>query len=156
MSKEWPEDPTKTVGLEKLLRPIRKSLDVTYDLVRKNEGEAIPYDGYPHCIGASLPPYEVLLDAESIRYDEEEQDRDPMATFLMMAFQMGFENGKRHEAERQGDKTLVMETKILTQKMATRAHATRLKDLLGYETLDAMYEAEEGLPYTSLFWEDEE
>lgn len=149
MSKEWPKDPTKTVGIDQLLGPVRRSLDATYDLVRNNKGEAIPYDGYPHCLEATLPPYEVLLDAESVQYNEEDQGQDPMDTFLMMAFQMGFENGKRRAAEDQKYITFFMESKILTQKLATRAHANRLKDVLGYETLDDLYEAED-LPYTPL------
>ena len=84
------------VDLEDALEPIKKSLLFAYNVRRKNKNKDIPYNGYevPESVAHVSLPYDAYLNTEGQKYNEN-QGRDMLDVFLMMAFQIGLENGQR-------------------------------------------------------------
>ena len=97
--KEWPKEKTETLDYEALIKPVRAALMQAYKFTR-SKLKSIPYDGYNFggqtlcCIGT--PEYE--LNKESIKYHKE-RGRDVLDIILMIAFNLGLENGRRIEAK---------------------------------------------------------
>lgn len=99
---EWPRDTNKCVNFEQLVDPLIESarhlLKVEWD------GKDVPYEGYPLGQAGSFDPDE-RLKAEQIRYDDEEQGRDPLNVMISLAVQVGIEQGRRIDRDREGART---------------------------------------------------
>jgi hypothetical protein len=97
--KEWPDNPSKWVYAEDLIEPVVEAIRFAYDLKRKNEDKDIPYEGYN--IGrrdlATCLPVDEHLSAKNLKYSEEDQGRDPLQEIVLVAFQLGVEQGRRIE-----------------------------------------------------------
>lgn len=103
--KQWP-DKNEMVDVEKLLTPVRHSLGRAYRLTRINQGADIAYEGYD--IGkelrvTSLSPKQALTAVE-LEWSESQHGRDALDTILLIAFQLGVEQGQRFEREKVEEK----------------------------------------------------
>jgi hypothetical protein len=75
-----------------------KSIRATYALKRKiPKGKSIPYDG-PETTSSKLTslPIGEQLKAHNLRFQEEEQGRDPLAVLVGIALALGMEQGWRY------------------------------------------------------------
>lgn len=99
--KEWPPSP-ELVLFEELITPVRQVVDQGYKLVRKKRAK-LTYDGYnignTELVGTTNPAES--LSPEGFTYDEE-QGRDLMDVILRIAFQLGVEQGRRHQTQKTG------------------------------------------------------
>jgi len=149
MSKEWPEDDTEIVAYSDLIEPVVDALNFAYDLERKNDGEDIPYEGWPHTEVAGMPPVEHLLTAEQLRYDEKENKRPPYRRILNVAFLLGMENGRRSERfytrGRARQERLHLEMGLEGKERRINRLEERLCEALGYSDADDLYEHEPDL-----------
>lgn len=98
--KQWPEDPTETVNFEELIGPVREALEELYELTLQ-AGYNFNYEGYD--IGqrekaTCLSPDELLTETY-LSYVFDDQGRDPLDAILMLAFQLGVEQGRRMTQE---------------------------------------------------------
>jgi len=93
----WPKDGTE-MSFYELTAPVIDALKQVYDF------EACRYPSVDvHWNGPELPKsmratcllYDERLTAESLRYDEEEQGRDPLEVIIGIAVQLGIEQGRR-------------------------------------------------------------
>jgi hypothetical protein len=50
-------------------------------------------------MGATYFTFDERVSAEQLRYDDEEQGRDPLEVIIGIAIQLGIEQGRRVEAE---------------------------------------------------------
>jgi len=97
--KQWPEDKTATLYYEDLVTPVRKAFLKAYKLVSRRK-KNVPYEGY-NFGGFSLagsPPPDEHLQEEMIKYHRE-RGRDILDIILMIAFNLGIEQGRRLEAK---------------------------------------------------------
>jgi hypothetical protein len=93
--KQWPEDKTEWVPAEDLLEPLRRSLFEAYTIKRTKE-KSISYDGYNIAIqelAVSQSPEQNLTES-AIDYHEE-RGRDILDIVLLIAYQLGIEQGRR-------------------------------------------------------------
>lgn len=100
--KKWPED-GDWVYYGDLMDPVKKALSFAYDLIRKNQGKDIPYDGYnTPSTAATVPNPEALLKEDWIKLARE-QGEEPIDLILGVAFRLGHEQGYRvREVEQKG------------------------------------------------------
>lgn len=95
--KPWPDDPTETVSFEELVGPIRAAFEQLYMYELDEPVQTVEYDGYD--IGqrekaCCLSPDEILT-KDYLKRALEDQGRDPLDAILMLAFQLGVEQGRR-------------------------------------------------------------
>jgi hypothetical protein len=99
ISKGWPEDESEALPFEKITAPLRRLVREAYRLQRKNVGKALPYKGPG--IGwrerACTSDVDWTLSAEGLAYHAE-RGRDAMDVILMVAVQLGIEQGRRISA----------------------------------------------------------
>ena len=92
--KKWPKD-NKIVPIDELLNPLKDSFDKAINWTNRLHGQKIPYDGYnTPSTEATSSPVDEQLSPELIEYHLD-HGRDIIDVFLMIAFQLGFEQGKR-------------------------------------------------------------
>lgn len=92
---DWPGDGSPT-QFTSIVDPLRDAVDHLYELRRLPEKD-VPWTGLEigqRELGGNYGAVERLT-AASLRYDEEEQDRDPMRVLLGLAVQLGIEQGRR-------------------------------------------------------------
>jgi hypothetical protein len=97
--KEWPKDKTETVYYEELITPVKKVLLKAYKLTSRKL-KNIPYDGFnfgSHSL-VGLPPPNEQLEKDMIEYHKE-RGRNILDIILMIAFNLGLEQGRRLEAK---------------------------------------------------------
>jgi len=96
---EWPSDNKPIESIEEVLKPIRRSLKRAYNLTRSKR-KSIPYDGYTHGqqILAICPDPETALTKEDLKRSYA-NGKDVLDVILLIAFQLGIEQGKRLEAQ---------------------------------------------------------
>lgn len=89
----WP-DGQEPASFDKLVGPLRDSVDAIYELKRLDDQE-IPYVGYD--VGDQHVALGMLeqLTPDMLRYDEEDQGRDAMRVILALAVRLGIEQGRR-------------------------------------------------------------
>lgn len=93
----WTED-DKEINFEDLVKPVIYAIKQVYILDRRGHGICdVKWVGpdLPKSMRATCPPYDKRLTAESLRYDEEEQGRDPLEVIIGIAVQLGIEQGRR-------------------------------------------------------------
>jgi hypothetical protein len=102
---EWPRDPNQCVSFTDITGPLvdsaRRLLKVEWD------GKDVPYEGFPLGLemqAGSFNPDEKLK-AEQIRYDDEDQGRDPLEVMIGIAVQVGIEQGRRIDRQKNGART---------------------------------------------------
>jgi len=104
--KKWP-DKNKPIRFSDAIKHVRRLVGQGYDLVRKNRDQDLIYEGYNigwrELTGCLEPPER--FKAEYLRYSEEEQGRDLMDEILGLAFQLGIEQGRRMQRDK--DTTLL-------------------------------------------------
>lgn len=94
--KKWPTD-NETVPIRRLAWGIKDAIKFAYNMTRKNKESDIPYLGYD--IGedtkrGSFSPNQKLR-YENLKYQKKEQGRDALDILLVIAIQLGIEQGKR-------------------------------------------------------------
>ena len=95
MLKLWPKDRKQTVDPGELLKPLFKAAKFLYTLKRRNVGQDVPYNGYTlgsKTLAVSPNPKEALT-AENLR--NYWRGMKPFEVLLLLAFQMGVEQGRR-------------------------------------------------------------
>ena len=97
----WPKDGSPLM-FDSLAEPIRKAIEFAYSIKRKNEDKRIPWNGPD--IGyseraACLSPKEALS-KDNLAYSLEDQGYDALDTIIMLAVQLGMEQGRRAEHEK--------------------------------------------------------
>ena len=94
--KDWPED-GKTVDFSEMADSVVDAIRFAYTLERKNDGQAIPWDGLnigERDLATCFDP-ETALSAENLQYDDEDQGRDALRVLVGIALQLGIEQGRR-------------------------------------------------------------
>ncbi|KKL09282.1 hypothetical protein LCGC14_2567440 [marine sediment metagenome] len=100
-SKPWP-DKHKLVRFCDMAGPVCEGIRFAYDLSRKNHHCSIPWNGYQigqQDLACCRDPHEAL-EIEQLHYDEQEQGRDALEVLVGIAIQLGIEQGRRMEYER--------------------------------------------------------
>ena len=95
--KDWPKDKNETVYVDHLLDPLHSSLLAAIAGGPSVYFTGIPYDGYNIArqdLVASYSPEERLT-AESLTWWLEGQGKDVYSQILLIAFQLGVEQGRR-------------------------------------------------------------
>ena len=94
---KWPKH-GGTVRFSKICEPIRDVVDHLYELKRKSECDVL-WKGLPLAdeLSSSCEQPANLLTADSLRYDEHDQGRDPMRVLIGIAVMLGIEQGVRME-----------------------------------------------------------
>lgn len=94
--KDWPEE--GMVDIEDLLSPLQDLIRRNVDWKMKEDNSVIgEYDGYK--TGSAAATFDPVwnLSKEGLEYNEE-RGRDFFDVVMTVAFQLGFEQGKRSEA----------------------------------------------------------
>jgi hypothetical protein len=102
----WPENDAAAV-FDTLTEPVADLVRQAYSLKRKaaiKKGLDWKGPSLPWSLRASCLPFEEKLNAENLRYDDEEQGRDPLEVIIGIAVQLGIEQGRRISAEPIADK----------------------------------------------------
>jgi len=95
--KKWPKDPKKVVGFEDICQPIRSAMKQAYKLIRINKDKNIKWTGFEQCeecLATDFHPNEKLK-AKSLKFNEDDQDRDALDVIIGIAVQQGIEQGMR-------------------------------------------------------------
>ena len=94
--RKWPKD-DKPVDFEDIIFPLVEAFKFSYELNRKNVDKSIPWRGLPQ--GKSCrhvcPEHTDVLKLESLRYAWDSQGRDLIETLMIIAVQLGIEQGRR-------------------------------------------------------------
>lgn len=94
--KEWPKDGSPLM-FEDLCDHIRRALEFTYDLQRKNIGRDVPWDGpdlgKKDQVCCSNPSGRLKHDY--LKWLEEDRGRDALGAIIEIAVQLGMEQGRR-------------------------------------------------------------
>ncbi len=99
-SKSWPDE-GETVCFRDLAEPVCEAIRFAYSLSRRNKRRSVPWTGYnigKHELACCLPPHRVLMESQ-LRQDGE-QGRDALQGIVGIAVQLGIEQGRRMERER--------------------------------------------------------
>lgn len=100
--KKWPED-NKPAGFDDLVLPVVQTVKAAYWYEKKPLKFGLTYNGLPltscEILATSLTISE-KLSAENMKYDEEEQGREPLEVLIGIAVQLGIEQGLRISKER--------------------------------------------------------
>jgi len=93
---KWPKD-DKHMNFEDLTGPVYKAIKQVYKLTPKDYGERIKWTGpaLPKSMEATCLSFEEALTKEQLKYDEEDQGRDPLKVLIGIAVQLGIEQGRR-------------------------------------------------------------
>ncbi len=98
---EWPED-DKVARFIDLTNPVRDLVKQAYSLKRKPAiKKGLDWKGppLPESLHATALEFSDKVSAENLRYDDEEQGRDPMIIIIGIAVQLGIEQGRRISAK---------------------------------------------------------
>lgn len=112
--KQWPDD-DKPASFEDITDPLCAAVRFCYGLKRKNKDKDIPYRGYDigkHCAHVALRAEEKFSVERLVGYSEEEQGRDALVEIMGFAVQLGMEQGRRIDAERNTFKKLLLEATL--------------------------------------------
>ncbi len=101
MSKKWPKH-SQPANIEDLIRPLRMATDEgNVRQVRIPKGDiswrGVPFGKHSRHI---MPEPGELLTKRSLRYNRQEQNRDFLDTILMIAINLGIEQGRRATCEK--------------------------------------------------------
>lgn len=93
---DWPKD-GKTVNFREMTEPVVDAIRFAYRLERQNDGQDIPWHGLALGKGETVcgPQPDEKLNAENLRYDDEDQGRDALTVLVGLAVQLGIEQGRR-------------------------------------------------------------
>ena len=97
---DWPEN-DKVLSFWELTDPVVDLVRQAYSLRRKaaiKKGLDWKGPSLPKSLAASSFPFDEKVSAENLRYDEEEQGRDPLTVIIGIAVQLGIEQGRRISA----------------------------------------------------------
>ena len=94
---DWPED-DKIAQFPDLCDPVVDLVRQAYSLKRKpaiKKGLDWKGPSLPKSMRATCFEFQEKLNAENLRYDDEEQGRDPITIIISIAIQLGIEQGRR-------------------------------------------------------------
>jgi len=141
-TKDTARDTGKPWDFEKLMAELRKSLKFAYSTRRKNKGKEIPWDR------PELTSFRLLAGSLNVKenftvgnlaYHEDEQGRDALDVILMVAIQLGIEQGFRMLGDVSvGDKET--RDKVRAEEDAIREKHNELREALKeYPELRGLY-----------------
>jgi hypothetical protein len=94
---DWPDDDASAVFSD-LCDPVIDLVRQAYSLRRKaaiKKGLDWKGPSLPRNMRATCFEFHEKVNAEMLRYDDEEQGRDPLAVIIAIAVQLGIEQGRR-------------------------------------------------------------
>ena len=94
---DWPEN-DELMRFEDLSKPVEDLVRQAYSLRRKpaiKEGLGWKGPSLPESMAATCLDFAETISAEGLRYNDEEQGRDPLITIIGIAVQLGIEQGRR-------------------------------------------------------------
>jgi len=94
---KWPEE-LETLRLRELSAPVCKALRFAFKLQRRNTTKDIPWEG-PDEIPGDSPDLPDRLTLESLRRQREGAEVDTLEAIVVIAIQLGIEQGRRMEAK---------------------------------------------------------
>ena len=131
MKKEWPEDRYEPARFDDITGPICEAIRCAYLLQRRTEvHETIPWTGLP-LEGAMLAgclQAQQKLNAENLKYSDEDQGRDPLCEIVGLAVQLGICQGIRSQRKKIKESTALSMFKILQQHLL-EMNVSEIQDL---------------------------
>ncbi len=95
---DWPKN-DKTLSFWELTDPVvdlvRQAYFLDPNLTAVRGGLDWKGPSLPKALAAGCLPFDVAVNAENLRYDDEEQGRDPLTVIIGIAVQLGIEQGRR-------------------------------------------------------------
>lgn len=94
--KDWPKDGSPAV-FEDLNNAVRDVVRHCYTIRRKNKDKDVAWKGpeFPECMRATCIPFDLALQADNLKYSQEDQGRSAMDVIIDIAIQLGIEQGRR-------------------------------------------------------------